>query len=62
MQIKIGKQGQTNEIHLIDIKNTNYIELQIRSFIREHTLKEAAFSYIKEIIMKQISRRRDEIY
>lgn len=30
--------------------------------MKVNTLKEAAFGYIKEIIMKQISRRKDEIY
>jgi len=51
-----------HQIHLSDINNSNYINFQIRNFMKEHQLKEAAFSYIKEIIMKQISSRKEEIY
>jgi hypothetical protein len=38
------------------------IEYQIRGFIKANGLKETAFSYIKEIIVKQIGQRREEIY
>jgi hypothetical protein len=30
--------------------------------MKEHQLKETAFSYIMEIIMKQIAYRKEEIY
>ena len=40
----------------------NYIEYQIKTFIKAHGLKDTAFSFIKELISKQIGQRREQIY
>jgi hypothetical protein len=39
VQINIGKHQQANELHLSDINNMNYIDSQIKSFIKQRALK-----------------------
>ena len=62
IRINTGGRGEIGEIKLTDITNTNYINYQIKDFIRSKGLKETAFAYIKDIILKKIAQKKEEIY
>jgi hypothetical protein len=61
VEIKVGRQG-SEKLILTDISNSACIDFQLKSFIKTFGLKESAFGFLKEIIMKQVAVRKEEIY
>jgi hypothetical protein len=61
IDIKVGKQG-SEKLILTDISNSACIDFQLKAFIKTFGLKETAFNFLKEIIMKQVAARKEEIY
>lgn len=58
VEINIGKKNEIKCIRLCDINNMNYVDQEIKWFIKNNGLKDSAFGYIKELIVKQISHKK----
>lgn len=58
VEINIGKKGEPKCIRLCDINNMNYIDQEIKWFIKNNALKDSAFAFIREVILKQITIKK----
>lgn len=58
VEIKIGKTGAHKSIRLSNMNDVNCIDEEIKRFIQVNNIKEAAFSFIKETINRQINEHK----